>query len=232
VWVATLAGFAGRPPSAGPLLARARAALAAHVARDGDDGAPVVVGHSLGGWLALALALDVPSRITEVVLVDAVPSFAHFQMNDASEERIAAEIEARERRLLMCKGGAASIFERAFATMIADEHDRAAVIREAAQSDLATLAHAMSELWRSDLRLQMGAVRAHVTSIVPIEAGLDPAQRVARIARYERQSIAIPAGRLETVEPSRHFAMLDRPASFFAILDRAVTRACGRSDVL
>jgi pimeloyl-ACP methyl ester carboxylesterase len=53
--VFTLAGFAGVPARPGPLLHDVDAALAAYIERHHLQ-APAVVGHSLGGFVALKLA--------------------------------------------------------------------------------------------------------------------------------------------------------------------------------
>ena len=59
--VITLAGFAGVPPIPSPLLASARTEIADYIRAARLD-RPVIVGHSLGGTLALAIASDHPDR--------------------------------------------------------------------------------------------------------------------------------------------------------------------------
>jgi pimeloyl-ACP methyl ester carboxylesterase len=44
--------------------------LAALVAREGDGGRPVVVGHSMGGWVSMTLAATHPDLPAELVVVD------------------------------------------------------------------------------------------------------------------------------------------------------------------
>ena len=53
----------------------ARLELAAYI-RERHLSRPLVVGHSLGGTLALALASDHPDRLGPLVIVDALPFFA------------------------------------------------------------------------------------------------------------------------------------------------------------
>ena len=57
--VLTLAGFAGVPPIKDPLLATVRRELVAYIRAQRLD-RPVIVGHSLGGTLALAIAAEHP----------------------------------------------------------------------------------------------------------------------------------------------------------------------------
>ena len=77
--VLTLAGFAGVPPIAAPLLATVRTELAAYIRAQRLD-RPVIVGHSLGGTLALALAADHPDLAGPLVIVDSLPFLAGAQL--------------------------------------------------------------------------------------------------------------------------------------------------------
>src|SRR5262245_53160887 len=70
VHVLTLAGFGGvRPAIGAPFLPRVRADLARYI-RDRRLDHPVLVGHSLGGFLAFWLAATEPDLVGAVVAVD------------------------------------------------------------------------------------------------------------------------------------------------------------------
>ena len=66
--VLTLSGFAGRPPIDKPLIATARAELATYI-RDRHLEHPVVIGHSLGGFLAYWIATTGPTRSGSVAAI-------------------------------------------------------------------------------------------------------------------------------------------------------------------
>ncbi|MGH9490485.1 MAG: alpha/beta fold hydrolase, partial [Terriglobales bacterium] len=77
-YVLTLAGFAGAPPdpaARGTLLATVREQLASYIRKQHLD-RPVIVGHSLGGSIALDLAAHDPQLVGPVVIVDSLPFFA------------------------------------------------------------------------------------------------------------------------------------------------------------
>src|SRR5947208_3099659 len=71
--VLTLAGFAGVPRIPGPMLESVREQLAAYI-REKKLVKPVIVGHSLGGFLALDLASKHPDLPGKLIIVDAYPS--------------------------------------------------------------------------------------------------------------------------------------------------------------
>ena len=82
--VVTLGGFAGRPRFDGPFLDTARDSLLAYV-RGLES--PVIVGHSLGGVLALELAIAAPGAIGPLVIVDALPFLGAAGDSAATEAR-------------------------------------------------------------------------------------------------------------------------------------------------
>ena len=73
--VLTLAGFAGVPRIPAPMLDKVRDDLAAYI-RDKKLVKPIMVGHSLGGFVTLALASKYPDLPGKLVIVDALPSLA------------------------------------------------------------------------------------------------------------------------------------------------------------
>src|SRR5450432_2901769 len=71
--VLTLSGFAGRAPITAPLAATVRVELAAYI-RDRHLDHPIVIGHSLGGFIAYWLAETEPDLVGPVIIVDAAPA--------------------------------------------------------------------------------------------------------------------------------------------------------------
>src|SRR5205823_14931808 len=67
-----LAGFADQPPIHGPLLSAVVDDLAAYIEQHHLEN-PVIVGHSLGGNIALDLASHHPALVGPVVIVDSLP---------------------------------------------------------------------------------------------------------------------------------------------------------------
>ena len=94
----TLAGFVGVPAIPGPLLTEARDQIAQYI-RDNHLERPVIMGHSLGGSIALDLAAHYPDLVGPVIIVDSLPFFAGawFQVEYSSQ--------ARSRRLSRCARG-------------------------------------------------------------------------------------------------------------------------------
>ena len=81
--VLTLAGFAGVPRIPAPMLDTVRDGIADYI-RENKLEKPVIVGHSLGGFLALAVAAKYPDLPGKLVIVDSYPFLAGVMNPGAS----------------------------------------------------------------------------------------------------------------------------------------------------
>lgn len=73
----TMAGFAGTPAQTEPAFKKWEAGIAQFI-KD-KKMTPIIIGHSMGGGLALALAADYPDLVQKIVVVDALPYLAAVQ---------------------------------------------------------------------------------------------------------------------------------------------------------
>jgi len=71
----TMAGFAGTKPQADASFKDWEKGIAAYIKNNKID-KPVIIGHSMGGGLALAIAADYPELVGKIVIVDTLPCLA------------------------------------------------------------------------------------------------------------------------------------------------------------
>jgi pimeloyl-ACP methyl ester carboxylesterase len=89
--VLTLAGFAGVPPIEGQSLSAVEAELTRYI-ESHRMVKPVIIGHSLGGTLAMMLAADRPELVGPLVIVDSLP-FLGMVLSAATAEEAKPTIE-------------------------------------------------------------------------------------------------------------------------------------------
>ena len=77
-YVLTMPGFAGTPAEEAPSFESWKNQIAAYIKSEGLD-KPVLVGHSMGGGLALAVAADYPEIASKLIVVDALPCLPALQ---------------------------------------------------------------------------------------------------------------------------------------------------------
>ncbi|PWN59075.1 alpha/beta fold hydrolase [Chryseobacterium viscerum] len=71
----TMAGFAGTKPQADASFKDWEKAIATYIKTHKID-KPIIIGHSMGGGLALAIAADYPELVGKIVIVDTLPCLA------------------------------------------------------------------------------------------------------------------------------------------------------------
>jgi pimeloyl-ACP methyl ester carboxylesterase len=210
--VLTLAGFAGRPATAAPLLATVRAELAAYI-REHHLQKPVVIGHSLGGFLAVWLAATEPELVSRVVVVDALPFLPAAQMATATAQ--AVEPQAKMMRDMLAKAPPEAFVQQnraALLTMVTDPKNVEPLAEMGKKSDQASVAQAMYELMTTDLRPLLSRVRAPTLVLAAADA---PDVK----ATFEQQYAGLKGARIVLAEHARHFIFVDDAPFFFRQLD-------------
>ncbi|SFD42065.1 alpha/beta fold hydrolase [Massilia yuzhufengensis] len=166
VYVVTLPGFDGRPAPTGPALDAARSALKELItARRLDK--PVLIGHSLGGALAFAVAQDVPALVGGVISLDGLPVFPGTEAL-APEQRPMMAAGMR-RRMDAAPPDAYADQQRQYMRSqglvdMAKADDLAAL---ALRSDRNAVGSYMAELLAADLRPGLPKITAPVLVLVP-----------------------------------------------------------------
>jgi pimeloyl-ACP methyl ester carboxylesterase len=226
--VLTLAGFAGVPAIDAPVLSAARAELAAYI-RERHLDRPIIIGHSLGGTLALAIAADHPDLVGPLVVVDSLPFLAGAQFQAKSVEDAKASIAAmhaymtnqtRAQYDAYVRSGMATKF------MATSPADFDTITRWGLDSDQRTVADAMADLMSLDLREDVARI-ASPTLVLGTWAGLHDQlkgygidlPREAFVQTFEQQFAKLSRLHFAMAEQSRHFIMFDDPQWFFAQLD-------------
>jgi pimeloyl-ACP methyl ester carboxylesterase len=213
VYVVTLPGFDGRAPIEGNVMDAARTALRELIdSRKLDK--PVLVGHSLGGTLALAVAEDAPGLVGGVVTIDGLPVMPGTEETPpALRGQLAAQIKAR-----MASMDAAAFAQQQRAYMetigVLDMPKGDALAELGAKSDPAAVAHAAADDMALDLRPRLSRITAPVLLVAP-HFDADAAQygmtEDSRAAYYKSLMAGTPELEVVTIAPSRHFVMFDQP---------------------
>ena len=221
--VLTLAGFGGPEAVGEPFLPRVASAMAEYV-EERRLVRPVVVGHSLGGFVAFMAASEAPDAFGGVMAVDGVP-FLPALMNPAATPAGQAEQAAR------MKGLYGSITPEQFqmqnrmalASMITDPADVDRAARWAAKAQPSAVGSAIAEMMTTDLRQRAARIYAPVLLVGALGAAPAPMAGPLRDA-YRAQVAAVPSAEVVFAEHAKHFVMLDDPAFFFGQLEPFLLR--------
>lgn len=205
-----VAGFAGDPPrgnAAGPVVASAAQEIARYIG-EAKLAAPAVIGHSMGGIVALMLAARHPARIGRAMAVDILPApSAEFGL---SATRLKPFADA-----LMAELGRSAEGRQALERFVAG-FGGGAVPRSG--SDSGVVARATHELATIDLTPELPRIKAPLSIVYGVPA--DPAAAGTIDRRYAAAYAPAPQARLRRVAGAGHMVMLDQPARFAAEVKR------------
>lgn len=214
--IVQLPGFAGLPAAADASkeawLADMRERLLAYVdARKLKR--PVVIGHSLGGFLAMDMASRRPQVFDRVVIVDSLPFFSAIQNPAATAETVKPMAQAMRARMLSQDDASYRAGVSASLRGLVRDASRIPTLTQWGNaSDRAVTSQAMYELMTVDLRDQLAQIRTP-TLVLGSWAAYAPmgATKDSTAAIFKAQYAKLDGVRIEMSEGGYHFLQWDDP---------------------
>lgn len=217
--VLQLAGFAGAPAVQAPLLETVEKELAAYIADQKLDH-PTIVGHSLGGFVALKLAMDHPDKVGPLVIVDALPALGAAQMPDVTPEQLKDMARRMRLGMLASDPAAQEAGRRAtISSMVTAPQDIERVVEWGVQSDRTVVADAMYDILATDLRRSIARIKSPTLVLGSWVAYKSFAPKAAFEANYKAQYAKLPGVQVALSDIGRHFIMYDDPQWMFARME-------------
>lgn len=219
VIVVQVNGFAGDDPHGNlkpGILDGVVADLHAYLAHEKLAGT-AVVGHSLGGLVALKLALAHPGDAGRLMIVDALPFYGRLFGPAVTPAMLEPRGAAMRDAIAATYGKPA---DEAAAQKVADglalkPASRAAVKGWAMKADPRVTGQAMYEDLTTDVTADLPRIAVPVTLVVPYK---DAASQAKADALYRDAYTGAAQLTVVEVADSAHFVMLDQPAAFSAAL--------------
>ncbi|HEV2567197.1 alpha/beta hydrolase [Sphingomonas sp.] len=201
-----VAGFAG-DPARGNAGGRVVSSVAEEIARyvvEAKLKSPALIGHSMGGIVAMMVAARYPARVGKVMAIDILPAPASgFGFAGAQIRPLA---DALFGSLMSTPGGRRTLdnlIGRFGGSGIANS-----------RSDSGVVAHATHELATTDLTPELPRIRAPLTVVYAVPAS---AQDALAVDRLYRSSYAPAKGAtLRRVSGATHMIMYSQPQRFYA----------------
>ena len=201
-------GFAGSAPSTAPLdnlIPGAVDELAGWMAAN-NLGKAAVIGHSMGGLMALMLAKRHPEAASRLLIVDALPFYGMLFGPTATPDTVRPVVEQMRAGVV---SGATP-----FAVpphMTNSEANKAKILAWQKASDRRTIGEALVEDATTDVRADLPSIEIPVTVLYAVAT---PANKAMADALYASAYESLPNLELVPIEGSEHFIMLDQPTEF------------------
>lgn len=208
-----VAGFAGSPavPSVDGRVAAPVAEAVADYIRSQHLEAPAIVGHSLGGEVALMLGARHPERVGRLMVVDALPFYTLLIDPTATAETASAQASTVRSAMLAAPAVQAEAMQRVAIDRLAKTAAvRPALVDAALRSDRQAVADATHELMITDLRPELGDIQAPLEVVYAYDSmyGIPAASVDATFAKAYAGARGVTFKR---IDGSFHFIMLDQP---------------------
>jgi pimeloyl-ACP methyl ester carboxylesterase len=214
-----VAGFAGAPAGAnaqGPLVAPVAEEIARYI-ESAYLRRPAVIGHSLGGLWAMAVAARHPGLASRVMVVDMLPFPGILFGGPSATPQSLAPVATQLHDTLAGLTGEArrQLARQTIASMVRTEAARAAPIADYLASDASVAAQGMHDLVLTDLRPELANIRVPLT-VLWVRNPAVPVTEEQMAGIYREAFANAPQVSIRRVPNAYHFIMLDEPAAFQA----------------
>ncbi|CAC9973383.1 alpha/beta fold hydrolase [Flavobacterium panici] len=197
----TMAGFAGAEPQPNPSFENWKTGIANYI-KENKIQKPIIIGHSMGGGLALAIAADYPELIGKIVVVDALPclaaltdpSFKSKENNDCSA--------TVNQMTAMTETQFYDMQKQTMPRLLQDTSKLETVIGWSVKSDRKTFAQMYCDFFNTDLRDKISTIKC--PSLILLESyfiNLKPA--------IEGQYKNLKTANFQYANKGLHFIMYD-----------------------
>ena len=180
---------------------------------------PVVIGHSLGGLLAMMLAEKFPADVAKMVIVDTLPYYAVLFNPAATVDTVKPMASGIKAQMIATPADQyAATQKMMMAAMSNSEAGQQAAYASSVASDRAVVAEALYEDLLTDMRPELAKIATPTLVLYEFDATSKMPDPAAYEALIKEGYKPMPQVTLVKVENSRHFIMYDQPAAFDAAL--------------
>ena len=222
VHVVQVAGFAGTPAggnASGAVFEPVVEAIHNYIAANHLEGV-AVIGHSLGGTMAMRLAIAHPGDAGKLMIVDALPYMGMMFGPQLTVAMVQPQATMMRNQLVNGTQEAYAAAEPAQMARLVKSHnaEAEAAIAAAAASDHRVVGQAIYDDLITDLRPDLAKITAPVTMLYPWDETSGAPQQVFDTL-YTGAFASLPHGKVERIDGSYHFIMIDQPAVFLQKVD-------------
>lgn len=177
---------------------------------------PILIGHSLGGFLSLSIASAQPELLNKIIVVDSYPFMSLAFNPNATAENVIPQAKMMKEMMLSTPD---SVFiqqqKKTMPTMVTDSTNIQMAIEWSMQSDRETVAQAMFEIMTTDLRNDVEKVKIPILVLGSWYGAKDYGitKKIVQ-TNYKNQFLNAANCQIKVAETAKHFIMWDEPKWF------------------
>jgi len=154
----TMAGFAGAKPEGEATFKTWTESIARYI-KDNNIAKPIVIGHSMGGAMALALASEYPDLVGKIVVIDALPCLAAMS-NPTFQPTEKPDCSAMITQMTSLSNDQFTQMQRMTVRgLVADTTTHNMIVGWSVASDRSTLGKMFCDFMNTDLREKLKSIK-------------------------------------------------------------------------
>ena len=173
-------------------------------------GNSIIIGHSMGGTLALWLSSENPDLFTQLLIVDGLPAMGALMIPNFNSDHIGYDSPYNDQMLDMSNEDFTHMAKMMSSAMCKSEIHQAKIQGWMEQSDRKTYVYGYTDLLKLDLRTALSNIKIPVT----ILGATQPFGKEIAEKNYREQYSNLSSFELIFAENSGHFIMYDGPEWF------------------
>lgn len=209
--IVTLAGFGGKEPVEFPWLPKVNERLKNYILNNGLENA-TIIGHSLGGTIATWLATQKDLKLSEIVLIDALPASGALMIPNFNPDNLTYESPYNNQQLAMDELAFEQTAKAMSKGMSLKGSAQEKIKNWILESDRKTYVYGYTDYLKLDLREDLNKISIPVIII----AATEPYGEEMVKQTYKSQYANLKDYSFILAEDSGHFIMLDKPNWFLA----------------
>jgi pimeloyl-ACP methyl ester carboxylesterase len=212
----TLAGFGNVPPIEKDWLLNVKNGISNYIDSKNLKN-PIVIGHSLGGTLAMWLAKTVDLNLKKIIVVDALPSIGALMIPNFDPATIVYDNPYSKTLLNMNDEEFKKMAYQSAKFMSLNEDKHEVIAKWIIMSDRKTYVNGYTDLLKLDLRDELANINVPVVILAATHPNKEMMQK-----NYDKQYRNLKNYEIFYAENSAHFIMYDRPEWFLTQIKKAI----------
>ncbi len=207
------AGFNGNKSIEMPWYDNIKSSIIKYI-KDNDLNEIVIIGHSMGGNLAVDIASELPNKVSKIIIVEALPCMREVMMPNVPAESLFYESPYNKQMLEMDEAQFKNMASMMASNMTLNKEKRDTLTNWILEADRKTWVYGYTDLLKLDLRNVLSKVKCETL----ILGASFPDVKIAK-KNYEDQYSILSNKTIIMASNSKHFIMFDQPKWFYETIN-------------
>jgi pimeloyl-ACP methyl ester carboxylesterase len=208
-YLISYAGFNGNKPIEMPWYNSIKSSIITYI-KDNNLNGIMIVGHSMGGNLAVDIASELPDKISKIMIVEALPCIREVMMPNVPAESLFYESPYNKQMLEMDEQQFKGMASMMASNMTLNTEKVETLTNWILEADRKTWVYGYTDLLKLDLRNILSKIKCKTLII----GASFPDVKIAK-ETYENQYSNLSTKTIVMASNSKHFVMFDQSEWFY-----------------